>query len=198
MTVSKNFTFIILLGKSGSGKGTQAELLQKRFGFEHISTGVLLRKRMQKNDFLGRGIAGILKKGGLIPTPIVFHMWLHALESLRKDKKAKGVVLEGSPRKLYEAWMFKETLDFYDWGHDVRVFHIAISDREAIKRLCKRGRAIDDQMKAIKNRLTWFKKEVVPAISFYQKEGILSEINGEQSIENVHKEILRKLKTFLR
>lgn len=194
----KTFKIIILLGKSGSGKGTQAELLQKFLGLEHISTGVLLRKRMQKNDFLGRGIARILEKGGLIPTPIVFHMWLHALESLRESKKAKGLVLEGSPRKLYEAWMLKETLDFYDLGHNVHVFHIAISDREAIKRLLKRGRAIDDQMKAIKNRLTWFKKEVVPAISFYKKEGILSEINGEQSIENVHKEILRKLKTFSR
>lgn len=198
MIVSKNFKFIILLGKSGSGKGTQADLLMKKFGLKHLSTGVLLRKRCKKKDFLGRGIARILKRGGLIPTHIVSHMWLHALESLREDKKAKGVILEGSPRKLYEAWMLKETLDFYNWGNNVRVFHIAISDKEALKRILKRGRPIDDQTKAIKNRLFWFKKEVTPAISFYKKEGILSEINGEQSIENVHKEILRKLKTFLR
>lgn len=194
----KSLKFIILLGKSGSGKGTQAELLQKRFGFKHVSTGVLLRRRMQKNDFLGKGIAGILKKGGLIPTPIVFHMWLHALESLRKDKKAKGVILEGSPRKLYEAWMFKETLDFYTWGNNVRVFHIAISDKEALKRLLKRGRTIDDQTKAIKNRLLWFKKEVVPVVAFYKKEGILSEINGEQSVTGVYQDIRRKLGNFLR
>ncbi len=194
MTVSRGFTFIILLGKSGCGKGTQAELLQKRFGFKHISTGALLRERMQKNNFFGRNIRKILKRGGLIPTSIVFHMWLHVLESLKKDKKTKGVILEGSPRKLYEAWMLKEALDFYDLGNDVHALHVVISDKEAIHRLLKRGRPIDDQMKPIKNRLAWFKKEVMPVVAFYKKERVLSDINGEQSVENVQKEILRKLK----
>lgn len=198
MTASRNFRFIILLGKSGSGKGTQAYLLVKKFGLKHLSTGALLRKRCEKKDFLGGKLKNILTRGGLVPTPLVFHFWLHALENFRKDKKCKGVVIEGSPRKLYEAWMLKETLDFYNWGNGVRAVHIAISDKEALKRLLKRGRPIDDQIKAIKSRLLWFKKEVMPTISFYKKEGILSEINGEQSVENVHKEILRKLKTFLR
>lgn len=198
MIASKKFKFIVLLGKSGSGKGTQADLLVKRFGLKHLSTGTILRRRCEKKDFLGGKLKKILQRGGLVPTPLVFHLWLHALETFRKDKTCKGVVMEGSPRKLYEAWMLKETLDFYNWGDDVRVFHIAISDKEALKRLLKRGRPIDDQIKAIKSRLLWFKKEVMPAISFYKKGRVLFEINGEQTIENVHKEILRKLKTFLR
>jgi len=189
---------IILLGKSGSGKGTQADLLVKEFRLKHLSTGNLLRKRCEKKDFLGEKLKNILAKGGLVPTPLVFHLWLHELEIFHEDKQCKGVVIEGSPRKLYEAWMLKEVLDFYEWGNDVRVFHIAISDKEALKRLLKRGRAIDDETKAIKNRLAWFKKEVVQAVSFYKKEGILSEINGEQPVEKVYRDIRKKLGNFLR
>lgn len=194
----KPLKFIILLGKSGSGKGTQAALLIKEFGLKHLSTGSLLRKRCEKKDFLGKKLKNIMVTGGLVPTPLVFHLWLHELESFRKDKKSKGVILEGSPRKFYEAWMLKEALDFYEWGNEVRVFHIAISDTEALKRLLKRGRAIDDQTKAIKNRLSWFKKEVVPVISFYRKQGVLFDINGEQSPERVYEDIRKKLRTFLR
>ena len=191
------FSIIILLGKSGSGKGTQADLLIQEFGLKHVSTGTLLRKRCKKKDFLGRKLKSIMASGGLVPTPLVFHLWLHELESFHKDKKCRGVVMEGSPRKLYEAWMLKETLDFYGWSKNVRVFHIAISDREALRRLLKRGRSIDDQTEAIKNRLFWFKKEVKPAVSFYKKEGVLFDINGEQSVENVYKEIRKKLGNFL-
>lgn len=187
---------VILLGRSGSGKGTQAALLAKEFGLAHISTGALLRQRCQEQDFLGRELKATLEGGRLVPTPLVFHLWLHELERLR-ESNAKGVVFEGSPRKLYEAWMLKETLDFYGWGKDVKAVHVKISDKEALRRLLKRGRN-DDETEAIKRRLAWFQKEVAPVIAFYKKERVLVEADGQQSVEEVQKELKKKLKRFLR
>ena len=199
MTVSKakEFKFISLLGKPGSGKGTQAELLEKKFPFEHISTGELLRERVKKRDFIARRLHEIMETGGLVPTPSVFQLWMPRLEHLRKQKTFQGLVFDGSPRKLYEAQMLDELLQLYDWDKNFKVLHLVISDREALRRLQKRGRS-DDDRKGILHRLKVFKKEVVPAISYYKKKGEVVEINGEQSVENVHKEILRKLKTFLK
>lgn len=199
MTVSKAraFKFIALLGKPGSGKGTQAELLEKKFPFEHISTGELLRKRAKKHDFIAKRLREIMETGGLVPTPSVFQLWMPKLEHLRKQKKFQGLVFDGSPRKLYEAQMLDELLQLYDWDRNFKILHLVISDKEALRRLLKRGRS-DDDKKDILYRLRVFKKEVLPALSYYKKKGEVVEINGEQSIENVHKEILRKLKTFLR
>ena len=192
-----NFTVLIVLGKSGSGKGTQVEKLAEQYGLKIISSGSLLRARAEEKDFVGNRIAGILDKGGLIPTPIIFHLWLHELEKIREaENEVKGFIFEGSPRKLYEAYLLDETLWFYNLEKNMRVVHLDIKDEEAVKRLLARKR-YDDTEAAIRERLQWYKAEVVPAIEYYREKGKLVEINGEQSIEAVHQEIMEKLKDFL-
>jgi len=192
-----NFTVLIVLGKSGSGKGTQVEKLAEQYGLKIISSGSLLRARAEEKDFVGNRIAGILDKGGLIPTPIIFHLWLHELEKIREaENEVKGFIFEGSPRKLYEAYLLDETLWFYNLEKNMRVVHLDIKDEEAVKRLLARKR-YDDTEAAIRERLQWYKAEVVPAIEYYREKGKLIEIKGEQSIEAVHQEIMEKLKDFL-
>ena len=192
-----NFTVLIVLGKSGSGKGTQVEKLAEQYGLKIISSGSLLRARAEEKDFVGNRIAGILDKGGLIPTPIIFHLWLHELEKIREaENGVKGLIFEGSPRKLYEAYLLDETLWFYNLEKNMRVVHLDITDEEAVKRLLARKR-YDDTEAAIRERLQWYKAEVVPAIEYYREKGKLIEIKGEQSIEAVHQEIMEKLKDFL-
>lgn len=192
MKVSKKPPFIILLGKGGSGKGTQADLLEKKFGFEHLSTGQLLRNRAKKKDFIGKTIKRIQETGALVPTPLVFQIWSPHIEQFFRRKNVKGVIFDGSPRKLYEARMLLELLEMYGWEKSVRVLHVMISPKEAMKRLLKRGR-FDDDRPDIKNRLKVFRDEVMPVLRFFKKQGMLIEINGEQTVEAVHKEILRKL-----
>src|SRR3989338_2489783 len=188
------FKVIIVLGKSGSGKGTQAEMLAKEHSFKIISSGSLLRARAEQNDFVGKGIAEILDRGGLIPTPIIFHLWLHELEKIREaGDEVKGIIFEGSPRKLYEAYLLDETLWFYNLEKNMRVVHLDITDEEAMKRLLARKR-YDDTEAAIRERLQWYKAEVVPAVEYYREKGRLVEINGEQSVEAVHQEIVEKFK----
>ncbi|MDO8470360.1 MAG: nucleoside monophosphate kinase [bacterium] len=189
----KKQLFIIILGRPGSGKGTQADLLGKKFGFSHLSTGQLLRNRAKKKDFVGRTIKHIQGTGALVPTPLVFQIWSPYIERFFMKGKGRGIILDGSPRKLYEAYLLLELLEMYGWQKNVRVLNIAISPKEAMRRLLKRGR-FDDDAPDVKNRLRVFNKEVVPVLKFLKKKGMLLHVNGEQTIEDVHKEVLKKLK----
>jgi len=218
-----NKQIVIFLGKSGSGKGTQAKLLQKKLGLDYIGSGDLLRARTKKKDFTGKKIAKILAKGKLIPMPAIFKLWLDKTEELKNKKKLKGFIMDGNPRRIMEAYLIDQALDFYEWDKNVKILLIHISNKEAIWRLTKRrickdckkiipfvgqfrkikkcpkcgGKLIqrgDDTIKAVKNRLKWFKVEVQPIINYYRKTGRLIKINGEQSIEDVFKDILKVVK----
>lgn len=214
---------VIFLGKSGSGKGTQAKLLQKKFGLDYIGSGDLLRARGKKKDFTGKKIAKILFKGNLIPMPAIFKLWIDKVEKLKNKKKLKGFIMDGNPRRITEAYLIDEALEFYEWDKNVKILLIHISNKEAIwrltkRRICKKCKKIipfvgqfrkikrcpkcnsqligrsDDTIKAVKNRLKWFKTEVQPIINYYRKTGRLIKVNGEQSIEDVFKDILKAIK----
>jgi len=214
---------VILLGPPGSGKGTQVRFLQKKFRLKHIGSGNLLRARKEKRDFTGRKIAQYIDNGRRAPTPVIFKMWMDEMELFKKDPKLRGFIMDGSPRSLYEAEMLEKALEWYEWSENKKVIFIKISPKESIwrltrRRMCKKcgrnipcigefqklkkcdecgGRLIrraDDTMKGVRERLRWFKTDVQPSINYYRKRGELIEINGEQSIEDVSKDILKALK----
>ncbi len=218
----KTFKIIILLGKSGCGKGTQAKLLKEKFNYEYIGSGDLLRKRALKKDFTGKKISEIFDKGGLIPVPVISKLWLEKVEELKNKKVLKGIIMDGNPRKILEAHLIDELFEYYEWSN-IKAFLINISNKEATNRLlkrrmCKKCKEIipyvgvfkklkkchkcqgplinrsDDTKKSVQKRLEWFKKDVQPIVNYYRKKGFLVKINGEQSIENVFKDILKCLK----
>lgn len=220
---TKNPLVVIFLGKPGSGKGTQAELLGQKLDLDYIGSGDLLRARKIINDFTGEKLKKIIDTGGLAPTPVVFKLWLDKFEELKKRKNLKGFVMDGSPRKILEAYLVDEALEWYEWNKNVKVMLIDISNKEAIWRLTKRrickecgeivpyvgkfreikncpkckGKLIqraDDTVARARRRLNWFKTDVQPVINFYRKTKRLIKINGEQSIEDVFKDILKVLK----
>lgn len=193
----KKFSIISIVGRSGCGKGTQAKLLQAKTGFQVINTGDLLRRRGQKQDSVGRIVKQVLGGGGLIPTPIVFSLWMPVLEKLKDEGTATGIIFDGNPRKLYEAQMLDEVFEMFDWNDRFRACYIHISEGEATRRLLKRGRH-DDTKKDIKERLAYFPREVEPMLRYYQKKKVLLKVNGEQSPESVHKDIFKGLKNFLK
>ncbi|MGD0576620.1 MAG: nucleoside monophosphate kinase [Candidatus Staskawiczbacteria bacterium] len=215
---------IILLGKSGSGKGTQAELLKEKFGYAHVISGDLLRSRAKKSDFTGKKLANVLAHGGLAPTGVIFKLWLDKMEKIENDENLKGVILDGNPRKIKEAYLVDEVFDWYEWKN-VKAILIDISDQVAAFRLGKRricknkkcGNIIpftdkykdikkcpkcgselilrnDDNPKSVEKRLSWFKTEVQPIVDYYKKTGRLVKINGEGTIEDIFKEILKAIK----
>lgn len=213
---------IILFGRSGCGKGTQAKLLQKEFGFDYLSSGDLLRERMKENDFSGRKLKKILDRGDRAPTFLMFQVWVDKIREIKNKPDLKGLIIDGSPRSVLEAELMDHTFEWYEWS-DVKVILLDISDEEAFNRLSKRricqkcGRLIpwlgefknlkrcdkcggelkarfDDRPEAIRARLDYFKKDVQPVVDYYEKQGRLIRINGEQSIEEVYRDIKNEIR----
>lgn len=219
----KKPSVIILLGKSGCGKGTQAKLLTQKFGLDYIGSGDMLRARGKENDFTGKKINEIMLTGGLHPTAVIFKLWLDRAEELKQKKDLRGFVMDGNPRKILEAYLIDGALGWYEWDKNVKIVLVDISNQEAIWRLTKRrmcqdckmlipfvgefrkmekcpkcgGKLItraDDTVKSAKNRLKWFKTDVQPIINYYRKSGRLVKVNGEQPIKDVFKDILKVIK----
>ncbi|MDD5752884.1 MAG: nucleoside monophosphate kinase [Candidatus Pacebacteria bacterium] len=215
----ENPLIIILLGKAGAGKDTQMELLREKMGLDYVGSGELLRERKKIDDFTGNKISQTIDNGGLVLTPVVFQLWIKKLEELKNRGDVKGIIIDGSPRKIKEAFLLDEALEWYEWNKNIKALLIDISDKEAIERIEKRkycsqckeiyiydgkvekcskcgGELIqreDDQIDGIKKRLDWFKKEVEPVIDYYKEGDRLIAIDGEQSIEKVFEDILKKL-----
>jgi len=213
---------IILLGPPGSGKGTQAKLLVKKFGFEYFGSGDALRNRQKAADFTGKKLIKVMNRGELAPSFVISNLWIDKLEKFGQRTKTNGFVFDGTPRKIIEAKFFDEALIWYELQKKVKFIFINISRKESLhrlirRRICKKcGRQIpwigkfksvkkcdkcgaklivraDDEPKAIKKRLEEFKKEVIPVINYYKKQRKLIEINGERSIETIFQDILKAL-----
>ncbi len=211
---------VVFLGKSGAGKGTQVDLFTERMGFDFIGSGDLLRQRKKVNDYTGNNISHVVDNGGLIATPVVFHLWMSEFERLKaKEEQLKGIVIDGSPRKIREAYLMTEALEWYEWNDNFKVILIDVSDEEVISRIANRRicadcneivpyigelkrlthcpkcngelikRAEDSEVESVKKRLEWFQEEVGPVIEFYKEKGKLVTINGNQPIEDVYNSI---------
>lgn len=182
---------LILFGKSGSGKGTQAELLTKHFNnMLHVSTGDLMRDLAKHDTDAGARIKEVLNKGGLPFDQMATTLWMHEISY--KLKNDQGLVCDGFPRRLNEAENLHDFLSWLKRLKNTKALVIEISREEAVERLLKRSRYDDDEY-AINQRLDWYEERVVPAINFFKDKGLVIKINGEQSVEEVFKEILDKL-----
>ena len=168
---------ILIMGPPGSGKSTQATLLSREKDLPHISTGKIFREIKGEHSELGRKVSEYLKKGEFVPDFIVQEI----LENeLSKEQYAEGFVLDGYPRNLWQA----QNAPF----EANKVFYLEVSDEESIERLLKRGRA-DDTEEIIRKRLVDYHERTEPVLDFYQKEGRLEKINGEQTIEEIFSDL---------
>ncbi len=182
---------LVLIGRSGCGKGTQAKLLVKYLSDTHyISTGDLMRELAEKDTVVGRLVKKVLEEGGLVPSEIAIGLWMSDLANNVTVKKS--IIFDGLPRDAEEAVHLDNTLKFMQRYDNFRVLLIDISRTEAFKRLKLRARA-DDHEEAINNRLDYYEEHVVPVIEHYEKTGKLIKINGEQAVERIHEDIKETL-----
>ena len=186
----------VFIGRSGSGKGTQAKLVQKKLKLEYIGSGQLLRSWRPQNHFTGRKLRKVMDEGYFVPTPILTKAWMDKFEILRERRNLKGFIIDGSPRRLIEAELIEEALKWYDWNKRAVAILVDISAKEATKRLLARGRE-DDSRQAIKGRLLAYKREVTKVLAYYKRKKRLIVINGEQPIELVHDDIMKALSSCL-
>ena len=176
---------IILIGIQGAGKSTQGNLLRDKLKIPYLSTGHIFREMAKEKTSLGRYIKEIMNAGFLIPDEKTVEI---VSEYLKKPEYKRGYILDGFPRTIEQVKKFQNGVD--------KVVYLKVSDREALWRLSYRngeGRE-DETLTAIRKRIELFHKLTEPALDYYKQEGLLVEIDGEKSIEEIHKEILEKIK----
>lgn len=176
---------IILIGIQGAGKSTQGNLLRDKLNIPYLSTGHIFREMAKEKTPLGRYIKEIMNAGFLIPDEKTVEI---VSEYLRKPEYLKGYILDGFPRTLEQVKKFENGVD--------KVVYLKVSDKEALWRLSYRngeGRE-DETLTAIRKRIELFHQLTEPVLDYYRQEDLLVEIDGEKSIEDIHKEILEKIK----
>jgi adenylate kinase len=192
-----NPSTFIFFGPSGSGKGTQAKLLIEKLRsidpdrkVLYLETGEKLREFAKGDSFTAQKTKDLLNAGGLMPEFLPIMLWSEFFaQNLTGDEH---IVIDGISRKVHEAWILDTAMQFY--GMHPTIISLKVSPRWATERLEERGR-IDDKDKEIARRLAWYETNVVPALKHFRSNPGYNflEINGEQSIEDVQKEILEKL-----
>lgn len=195
---NKQQTFIFF-GRSGSGKGTQAKLLieylnkNKDNGNLYIETGQHFRNFIAKDDnYLATLTRKVLDEGGLMPVFMPIWLWTGIL--VNNFKGTEDLILDGLCRRSDEVPVLDSAIKFLEIEKP-NVIYINTSKDWSMKRLKERGREDDDKEEDMRRKLEWFDWQVVPAMSYFYESPDYNfiEIDGEQSIESVHNEIIKKI-----
>ena len=193
--------FFIFIGRSGCGKGTQAELLQKYLedqGVEkvvHVTTGGGFRDFVARDTYVSGLSRTVNETGGLQPEFLAVWNWSNIfINTLKGDET---IILDGAPRKPFEVHVLHSAVSFLGYEKPV-VVYVDVSEKWAKERLVGRGREDDKNEAEITRRLSWFETEVLPTLDVYLNDPryTVLHINGEQTVEEVHKEIISKLSNF--
>jgi adenylate kinase len=174
---------IILIGIQGSGKSTQGILLSKSLGVPYLSTGHIFRDLAREKTPLGRQIKLVMNAGLLISDQKTLKI---VSDYLARPEYQNGYIIDGFPRTINQVENFKNGIDL--------AVYLEISDKEALWRISGREEVREDEtLLAIRKRIDSFHKFTDPVIEHYRQKGILVEIDGEQLVEEIHKQILKAL-----
>lgn len=188
---------VIFIGRSGCGKGTQAALLKERIArFDkerrhilYVETGEHFRRFIRGESFSSRLSRKIYESDERQPDFLACSMWTKVLlDELDKDMH---IVFDGAPRALSEAEMLTSAFNFYK-REQPTIIYIDVSRKWSEERLLSRGRSDDVNIEKIDKRLDWFDEDVMPAVEYFRNNPYYRffDINGEQSIERVHADII--------
>jgi len=194
--ISTPQTFIFF-GRSGSGKGTQVEYLMKylesndskKAKIIYIETGNLVREFAKNDSYSAKLSKEIIESGGLLPEFIPIWAWAEVM--IKNITGPEHLIIEGASRRISEAKVLKDALEFYK-RDNIKVVYINVSRDWAVERLLARKRK-DDSLSGITQRQDWFDQNVIPAIEFFKRtDGInFIDVKGEQSREKVHADLVK-------
>jgi adenylate kinase len=213
--------YYILLGAPGAGKGTQAALLVESLGIPHVASGDLFRDNMGRGTELGLLAKKYMDEGKLVPDDVTVRM---VLDRLAQPDCAKGVILDGFPRTIAQAQALESALSEMGQNINAALY-IRVSTEELLKRLggrytCKNCQSVyhivfdppkqagvcdkcggplyqraDDTLETARKRLDVYFQQTAALIEHYREQGLLKEVNGEQSIEAVQSALLQAVKS---
>lgn len=185
---------IIFYGPEGSGKSTQAKMLAEKLGIPCLISGDLVRWGAEfDKGLIGDVCREALSIGHYVADSEMFVLWKGRL---KQPDTQNGWVIDGFPRNMTQAEFLADKLDKY--GKKINyVFYLKVPEEISISRLLKRARknpdgSMNDTEEKIKSRLALYKSQEVDVLAHYKNQGVLVEINGDQEIEAIAKEIEAK------
>ena len=208
---------LVLFGPPGAGKGTQAQLLRDRLKVVHISSGDLFRCHLGKGTALGLRVKEYINKGELVPDDVTLEIILDKVMSIPDNE---GFILDGFPRTTHQADALEKKLAAESRILD-KVVHLDVSEPELLRRLggryicrsCRAPHAIgegeegkkcdncggelyqrdDDAPVAVKKRIEVYNAQTIPVLDFYRDRGVLVDISGDGTVDEVNKQVLAAL-----
>lgn len=190
--------FYIIIGRSGCGKGIQAEMLKGTLAFHgpdnvlHLSTGEGFREFGKGSGYVATLSRYANEQGLLQPEFLAVWNWSNLF--INKLGEDDSVILDGAPRKVFEVSMLHSAIKFFGFEKPT-VIYLDVSEKWARERLQGRGRADDINEEEVSRRMSWFETEVLDVIDNYKNDDRYNfiHLNGEQSIDEVHNELISKL-----
>ncbi len=182
----KEFANIVLLGKPGSGKGTQGRMLAEKHDLIYISTGKLLRQEIANNTNIGKIVEPFMTKGEIVPDEIPIKL---IEREIQNNPEANGFIFKGFPRTIVQAYILDGLLRRE--GMSVSgVIDMKVSTLEAVKRLSERSgtdrkRPYDESAELIVNRLEQYNNKTVPVLDYYKKQEKYNSIKADKAKEEV-------------
>ena len=190
---------VILVGRSGSGKGTQGQFIKKfleenfaSHEMHYLSTGEEMRRIMKQASYTAQLSRKALEEGNL--QPMFFSVYVWAKYLMEHVHGGDNIIFDGVPRRKEEAKILHSAVKFYDWQKPV-VINLEVSETECVKRMTDRKRE-DDSVDNFKKKMEWYKMEVEPMLQWYEETNLYTyvKINGEDTPENISKHIEHFLK----
>lgn len=179
---------IVFLGPPNSGKGTQAKVLAEALGIPAISTGEMLRAAVDAGSSLGQRVAGVMARGELVSDDLMADV---VRDRLSQDDATEGFLLDGYPRTASQAATLEEILgERYADLDDVVL--IDAPEDVLVARALGRGRE-DDREEIVRERLRVYQQKTAPLVDFYDVKGLLRRIDGDQTIEEVGRQVRSSL-----
>ena len=187
---------LVLIGASGSGKGTQAKLISKDYRLVHISSGDVLRQEVAEKTAIGKEISRYQESGQWVPDRIICKM---IFPKLKKSFKS-GFVLDGSPRTVSQA----EIIDDYLTKNNSQINLVILIKVRPEVVLARRAKVVssgvkfqpgrnDDNPETFKKRLDSYTKTIKPILDYYRGKNILVEVDGERPVDEIYKDIKKDL-----
>ena len=182
---------IVIFGAPGSGKGTQSDLLIKKYGFEHISTGDVLRNEIKNGTELGKTAKSYIDKGQLIPAELMIDILASVYDSF--GEAHKGVIFDGFPRTIPQAEALTNMLA--ERGHCVAaMIELYAPEDILMARLLNRGKEqgrSDDNEETINKRLAVYNTQTAPLIDWYKAEGLHHYVKSYGVLEEIFADVCK-------